>query len=76
MIDIIMPDVDGLVVLEAIRRLDKDLPVVLITGLLAESVASKVAHHPGVVFFEKGSGLDRFVELVNETLELARKSRT
>jgi CheY-like chemotaxis protein len=74
-IDIIMPDVDGLVVLEAIRRLDRDLPVVLITGLMAESVASKVAHHHGVVFFEKGSGLDRFVELVNETLALARKSR-
>lgn len=75
-IDIIMPDVDGLVVLEAIRRVDKELPVVLITGLVAESVAGKVAHHQGVAFFEKGSGLDRFVELVNETLEAARKARS
>jgi DNA-binding NtrC family response regulator len=75
-IDIIMPDVDGLVVLDAIRRLDKALPVILITGLLAESVAKKVAHHPGVAFFEKGSGLDRFIELVSETLDVARKSES
>jgi len=67
-IDIMMPDVDGLVVLDAIRRLDKELPVILITGLVAQSLAKKVAHHQGVAFFEKGSGLDRFVDLVNGTL--------
>jgi hypothetical protein len=27
-----------------------------------------VEHHHSVAFFEKGSGLDRFVELVNKTL--------
>jgi DNA-binding NtrC family response regulator len=73
-IDIVMPDVDGLVVLDAIRRVHKELPVILITGLVAESLAKKVAHHQAVSFFEKGSGLDRFIELVNDTLAVARKA--
>ena len=73
-IDIMMPDMDGLVVLDAIRRMGGDLPVILITGLVGESLAKKVAHHSAVSFFEKGSGLDRFVELVNETLTVSRKA--
>jgi CheY-like chemotaxis protein len=67
-LDIMMPDMDGLVVLDAIRRMGGNLPVILITGLIGESLAKKVAHHHGVSFFEKGSGLDRFIDLVNETL--------
>jgi two-component system OmpR family response regulator len=67
-LDIMMPDMDGLVVLDAIRRMGGSLPVILITGLIGESLAKKVAHHHGVSFFEKGSGLDRFIDLVNETL--------
>jgi CheY-like chemotaxis protein len=73
-LDIMMPDMDGLVVLDAIRRVRGDLPVILITGLVGESLAKKVAHHSGVSFFEKGSGLDRFVDLVNETLGVPRKA--
>ena len=67
-LDIIMPDIDGLVVLDAIRRVDGGIPVILITGLVGEGLAKKVAHYPAVAFFEKGSGLDRFVALVNQTL--------
>lgn len=71
-LDIMMPDMDGLVVLDAIRRMGGSSPVILITGLIGESLSKKVAHHHGVSFFEKGSGLDRFIDLVNETL--ARKA--
>jgi len=74
-IDIMMPDMDGLVVLDAMRRTNGNLPVILITGLVGDSVAKKVAHHKAVSFFEKGSGLDRFVELVNETLGASPKAR-
>jgi DNA-binding NtrC family response regulator len=74
-IDVVMPDVDGVVVLDTIRRAGVDLPVILITGLVGDTLAKKVAHHGAVAFFEKGSGLDRFVELVNETLEAIRKAR-
>jgi CheY-like chemotaxis protein len=74
-IDIMMPDMDGLVVLETIRRTDEGMPVILITGLVGDSLGKKVAHYRGVYFFEKGSGLDRFVELVNETLGVSRKAR-
>ena len=67
-IDIMMPDMDGLVVLDAIRRVSAELPVILITGLVGDTLAKKVAHHKAVSFFEKGSGLDRFIELVNDRL--------
>jgi len=67
-LDIMMPDMDGLVVLDAIRRVDPELPIILITGLVGESLGRKVEQYQAVSFFEKGSGLDRFVELVNKTL--------
>ncbi len=67
-LDIMMPDMDGLVVLDAIRRIDSELPVILITGLVGEGLAKKAERYQSVAFFEKGSGLDRFVELVNKTL--------
>jgi two-component system chemotaxis response regulator CheY len=67
-IDVIMPDMDGLVVLDSIRQIDGRVPVILITGLVGEGLGRKVEHYPAVSFFEKGSGLDRFVELVNKTL--------
>jgi two-component system chemotaxis response regulator CheY len=70
-LDIMMPDMDGLVVLDAIRRIDGELPVILITGLVAETLAKKVEGYHSVAFFEKGSGLDRFVELVQKTLGTA-----
>jgi CheY-like chemotaxis protein len=73
-LDIMMPDMDGLVVLDTIRRTSGELPVILITGLVGDSLAKKVAHHTAVSFFEKGSGLDRFIELVNETLGASRKA--
>ena len=49
--------------------------MILITGLVGDTLAKKVAHHRAVAFFEKGSGLDRFVELVNETLDASKKAR-
>jgi CheY-like chemotaxis protein len=74
-LDIMMPDMDGLVVLDAIRRTGGDVPVILITGVGGDPLAKKVAHHRAVSFFEKGSGLDRFVALVNETLRASPKAR-
>jgi len=73
-LDVMMPDMDGLVVLESIRQVDGRIPVILITGLAGEGVSRKAEHYHSVAFFEKGSGLDRFVELVNKTLGTARKA--
>ena len=44
-LDIMMPDMDGLVVLDAIRRIDGNVPVILITGLVGEGVARQVERH-------------------------------
>ena len=43
-LDIMMPDMDGLVVLDSIRRMDEHLPVIIITGLDGELLAKKVEH--------------------------------
>jgi CheY-like chemotaxis protein len=75
-LDIMMPDMDGLVVLDAIRRTDGDVPVILMTGLVGDPLARKVAHERAVSFFEKGSGLDCFLQVVNETLNASPKART
>lgn len=76
-LDIVMPDIDGLLVLDAIRRISGDVPVILITGILdGEGLAKKVAHYHSVSFFTKGSGLDRFIELVNKTLGIPGKAGT
>jgi hypothetical protein len=42
--------------------------VILITGIVGESIIRQLEQYRGVSFFEKGSGLDRFVGLVNKTL--------
>jgi DNA-binding NtrC family response regulator len=73
-LDVMMPDMDGLVVLESIRRLDDRVPVILITGVAGAGLGRKVEHYDAVAFFEKGSGLDRFVELVNKTLGITGKA--
>ena len=73
-LDVMMPDMDGLVVLDSIRQVDGKIPVILITGLFGEGLSRKVEHYHGVAFFEKGSGLDRFVELVNKTLGIPGKT--
>jgi len=73
-IDIMMPDIDGLVVLDAIRKLDGDVPVILITGIVGDSITRQLEQYRSVSFFEKGSGLDRFVELVNKTLGIPGKA--
>jgi two-component system chemotaxis response regulator CheY len=67
-LDVMMPDMDGLVVLDSVRQLDGRVPVILITGLAGEGLHRKVEHYHSVAFFEKGSGLDRFLELVHKTL--------
>ncbi|MBI3458016.1 MAG: response regulator [Candidatus Rokubacteria bacterium] len=73
-IDVMMPDMDGLVVLDAVRRLDAQVPVILITGLAGEGLSRRAEPYHSVAFFEKGSGLDRFVELVNKTLGIPGKA--
>ncbi len=75
-LDIMMPDMDGLVVLDSIRRLDEQIPIILITGLDGELLAKKVEHFHSVAFFQKGSGLDRFIDLVNKTIGVAGKAES
>lgn len=70
-LDVMMPDMDGLMVLDSIRRLDGQVPVIIMTGLDGESLARKVEQHHSVFFFQKGSGLDRFVDLINKTLGIS-----
>ncbi len=73
-LDIIMPDMDGLIVLDFIRRIDAKIPVVMVTALTSEGLAKKVAGDPAVSFFQKGLGMDRFLEIVSQMLVSGSKS--
>jgi|SRR3990170_784454 len=75
-LDIIMPDMDGLIVLDFIRRVDAKIPVVMVTALTSEGLAKKVAGDPAVSFFQKGLGMDRFLEIVNRMLALGSRANS
>jgi len=73
-LDIIMPDMDGLMVLDFIRRIDAKIPVVMVTALTSEGLARKVAGDPAVSFFQKGLGMDRLLEIVTRMLASGSRS--
>ena len=75
LVDIRLPDMTGFECFCAIKDARPELPVILMTGLVGD-LARKVAHHRAVSFFEKGSGLDCFLQVVNETLNASPTART
>lgn len=73
-VDLMMPDVHGLDLAEAIRMLDPGTPVILMTayGTIAfESIAS----HPAIShYLHKPFALDRLFELVQQALRYRVRS--
>jgi CheY-like chemotaxis protein len=66
-----MPRMDGLALLESVRRSYPDLPFVLFTGVGDEAVAER-ARENGAHYVEKGpsaGGFDRLVEEVERELD-------
>lgn len=78
LLDIQMPGKDGLKVLEEIRRFEKDLPVVLITGYGSPEVAAKAIQLGANDYLSKPFDNKTLLEMVrkNESFTAGREART
>jgi len=70
--DIKMPDMDGLAFMRAALAIDRDLPVVLITGHGDVDTAVEAMRDGAYDFIEKPFASDRLVEVVGRALEKRR----
>jgi DNA-binding NtrC family response regulator len=69
-IDLLLPDVDGLALAEAIRMLDPGTPVILITAYGTPAFES-IASHPAIShYLHKPFSIDRLQELVRQIIPL------
>lgn len=64
-----MPDMDGLAVLESIRRLDDAIPVIILTGQGDISTAVNAMQHGAYDFIEKPFDHDELIELLRHAQE-------
>ena len=70
--DIKMPDMDGMAFMRAALQVDRDLPVVLITGHGDVGTAVEAMRDGAYDFIEKPFSSDRLVEIVARALEKRR----
>lgn len=70
--DIKMPDMDGLAFMRAALAIDRDLPLVLITGHGDVGTAVEAMRDGAYDFIEKPFASDRLVEVVGRALEKRR----
>ncbi|MBW7859671.1 MAG: sigma-54 dependent transcriptional regulator [Rhodocyclaceae bacterium] len=70
--DVRLPGLDGLALLERVIRIDRDLPVVLITGHGGISMAVQAMREGAYDFIEKPFASDRLVGVVQRALDRRR----
>ena len=70
--DVRLPGMDGLTLLERIVAIDRDIPVVLITGHGGISMAVQAMREGAYDFIEKPFASDRLVEVVKRGLDRRR----
>jgi CheY-like chemotaxis protein len=73
--DLQMPEMDGLELVEAIRRIHPSLPVVLMTAHGSEEVAVQALRHGAASYVPKRNMLRDLVHTVEEILAVARRDR-
>lgn len=63
-LDVRLPDIDGLKILQVIKAAYADLPVVVITGYGNEDTVNSVQSHGASVYLDKPFGMDTLVSLL------------
>jgi CheY-like chemotaxis protein len=63
-LDVRLPDIDGLKILQVIKAAYADLPVVVITGYGNEDMLNSVQSHGASVYLDKPFGMDTLVSLL------------
>lgn len=64
-LDVRLPDIDGLKILSVIKAAYTDLPVVVITGYGNEETINTVQNHSASVYLDKPFGMDTLVSLLD-----------
>jgi len=73
--DLRMPGMDGMEVLEAVRALDRDVPIVLLTARPSVDTAIKSIEHGAFKYLTKPPDLDRLRETLEHATRLGRLAR-
>ncbi len=72
LLDVMMPDMDGLAVLERIHELDALLPVVMMSGHATVEIAVKAVRRGAVDFLEKPLSTEKVLVSVRNALKIRR----
>jgi len=72
-LDVRLPDVDGLKILSVIKAIYADMPVVVITGFGNEDVVNTVQSHGGSVYLDKPFEIDALVAQIKSILPKAEE---
>lgn len=67
-LDVMLPDMDGLEVLKKLRKIRDDVPIILTTGEDPGWVGKAFEDLGADAFFSKGVGADKLGELVEELI--------
>jgi EAL domain-containing protein (putative c-di-GMP-specific phosphodiesterase class I)/CheY-like chemotaxis protein len=73
--DIMMPDMDGITLLGAIRERDLELPVVLVTGTPTVDSAARALEHGALKYLAKPVPVKLLVDTVAQAVALCRQAR-
>lgn len=70
--DLMMPDVDGLELVAAVRAEHPEVPVILMTGQGSETLALEALERGAASYVPKGQLADKLVDTVKQVLTVAR----
>jgi CheY-like chemotaxis protein len=68
LLDVLMPDIDGLEVLKEIRKVDQDVPVLLMTGDDPGWARRSYEQYGATAFLSKALGADKLIDKVEEVI--------
>jgi DNA-binding NtrC family response regulator len=69
LIDLVLPDMDGIELLKAIRNIDSDFPVIMITGHASIDLAVKAMRMGAFYFIEKPASTKAILEILKRAIE-------
>ena len=67
-LDVMLPDIDGLEVLKLLKKINKDIPIILTTGEDPAWVGKAFEDLGADAFFSKGAGAHKLLDLVEELI--------
>ena len=69
MVDLVLPDMDGIELLKAIRNIDSNFPVIMITGHATIDLAVKAMRMGAFYFIEKPASTKAILEILKRAIE-------